>query len=84
MTKKPQSFLRRLKGAASSPWRVSLFRWEVKPREPASGTVVEDIEASDIELAILAAHRLIDKYATGAMPMITVEIMSTEMGEGGG
>ncbi len=78
------SFLRNLKlQNPEGPWRVSLFHWEVAPDGPVHGHVAEAIEASDLEMARLAAHRLLDCPIPKGATLVTLEIAISSLIDGG-
>ncbi len=78
------SFLKNLKPQnPEGPWRVSLFHWEVAPDGPVHGHVAEAIEASDLELARLAARRLLGSPIPQGTKLITLEIATSSLIDGG-
>ena len=84
MNKPKPSFIKNLKPTnLEGPWRVSLFHWEVAPDGPVHGHVVEAVEASDLELARLAARRLLDTAIPQGTKLITLEIATSRLIDGG-
>lgn len=66
-------------GPTGALWRVSAWRWKKKKASDSGGIgeeiVVYDIE--DRELALAAAHMLIDRYAAEASPTLEVDVSFT-------
>jgi hypothetical protein len=64
-------------------WRVSMFGWQCDPDGTVSGEVVDAIETNGLDLAIMAAHRLLDLHAPKMAQLITLEIAATDLIESG-
>ncbi len=74
------SFLRNWKPKTQDKnWRVSVFGWECAPDGTVSGEVVDAVETNDLNLAILAAHRMLDLHAPKAAKLVTLEIAAAEL-----
>lgn len=60
-------------------WRVSAWRWKKKKAADTGGVgeevIVYDIE--DRELALAAAHMLLDRYAPEASPIVEIDVCLT-------
>jgi hypothetical protein len=62
-----------------SIWRVTAWLWTREEPEATegSGLEIETLEVSDRELAIAAAHLLLDRYAKLASPVAEVDVSLT-------
>jgi hypothetical protein len=63
-------------------WRVCVLKWTPRKGAPVTGTELAAIETSDLGLAIMAAHRLIDLHGHEAAPFVSVEIVSADPAQG--
>jgi hypothetical protein len=85
MSPSKKSFLKSLQPKAQNQnWRVSVFGWQCAPDGAVSGEVVDAVETNDLNLAILAAHRMLDLHTPKAAHLITLEIAAAELIDKGG
>lgn len=84
MTQPKTSFLKTAKPTAQDRnWRVCVFGWKRESDGTVSGEVVETVEANNLGLALLAAHRMLDVHGSQVAELITVEIATADLVDGG-
>ena len=84
MTQPKTSFLKNVKPKAQDRnWRVSVFGWKCESDGTVSGEVIEAVEANNLGLALLAAHRMLDVHGPQVAELITLEIATADLIDGG-
>jgi hypothetical protein len=84
MNKPKLSFIKNAKPKADDRnWCVSVFGWQCAPDGTVSGTVVEAVETNSLGLAILAAHRMLEVHGPQVAELITLEIATASLIDGG-
>lgn len=56
-------------------WQVVAFRWEKHKPTAAMGKEIDGIETNSADLAVMAAHYLIDRHSKDLDVILSVEIV---------